>query len=198
TGGYRIYYRTRNPDDPHGEQTDQTLEAKKVVLAGGVVGTVEILLRSREKNTLPHLSNALGRGFSTNGDYIGFVQNTREPVRLVKGPVTTSYAFYNPGHAPDASAEQLFHTIEDNGIPPALPATIGFGLELAGDPPPPPKAKGIGHQLARRIGTGRHQSSWMVLWLWLRLALRRFGGFFRNLWRERTERTRDFVSEDEF
>ena len=43
-----------------------------VILAAGTVGTNEILLRSRETNGLV-LSDRLGKGFSSNGNYLWFV-----------------------------------------------------------------------------------------------------------------------------
>lgn len=193
--GYRIHYSTRDPDDPGRKPTPQTMLADKVILAAGVVGTVEILLRSRnEKKTLPNVSEALGRGFSTNGDYIGFVQHTKEPVHLVKGPVTTSYAFFNRDKVPADNHAGLFHTVEDNGIPPALAANLDFGLDLAGQPR---RRSGIGTNLAKSVRTGSHRSRWMVTRLWLKLAMHRFGDYVRNLFRERTDRTEDFISEDE-
>jgi choline dehydrogenase-like flavoprotein len=193
--GYRVHYTTRDPDDPGGKPTRQTMLADKVILAAGVVGTVEILLRSRdEKKTLPHISDALGGGFSTNGDYIGFVQRTKEPVHLIKGPVTTSYAFFNRDKAPGANDAGLFHTVEDNGIPPALASNLDFGLDLAGQPA---RRNGVGAKLAESVRTGSHRSRWMVTRLWLRLATRRLVDYVRNVFRERADRTEDFISEDE-
>jgi choline dehydrogenase-like flavoprotein len=193
--GYRIHYQIRDAQNPHGKPTRQTMLADKVILAAGCVGTAEILLRSRdEMKTLPNLSEALGRGFSTNGDYIGFVQQTKEPVRLIKGPVTTSYAFFNRDKAPSDNKRDLFHTVEDNGIPPALAANLDFGLDLVGQPR---RRKGIGSKLAKGITTGKHRSRWMVVWLWAKLAMQRLRELLRNLWREQTDRTEDFISGDE-
>lgn len=192
--GYRIHYTVRDPKDPHGKPASRTMLADKVIVAAGCVGTVQILLRSRDAaRTLPNLSGTLGRGFSTNGDYIGFVEETREPVRLIKGPVTTSYAFVNRDKAPGSGSDALFHTVEDNGIPPALASNLDFGLELAGSR----RRKGIGPKLASSIRTGSHRSRWLVTWLWFKLAMRRLRELGHNLAREATDRTEDFVSEDE-
>jgi choline dehydrogenase-like flavoprotein len=192
--GYRIHYTIRDPKNPHGKPESRTMLADKVIVAAGCVGTVQILLRSRDTTrTLPNLPEALGRGFSTNGDYIGFVEETREPVRLIKGPVTTSYAFMNRDETPGSGPDELFHTIEDNGIPPALASNLDFGLELVG----PRQRKGIGRKLANSIRTGSHRSRWLVIWLWFKLLMGRLRGLLRNLVREKTDRTDDFVSEDE-
>ncbi|MCU0427690.1 MAG: GMC family oxidoreductase [Candidatus Kapabacteria bacterium] len=53
---------------------EKILKARTVVLAGGTLGSTEILLRSREKG-LP-ISDMLGRRFSGNGDVIGFSYNS--------------------------------------------------------------------------------------------------------------------------
>jgi cholesterol oxidase len=55
-----------------------TLSAGAVFLAAGTLGSTEILLRS-ERHGL-RLSEALGKGFSGNGDAIAFAYNADEPV----------------------------------------------------------------------------------------------------------------------
>ena len=67
--GWRIHYRlTDQPDGP-----ERSVEAKRVVLAAGTLGTNEILLRSRERGL--DLSDRLGERFSGNGDVIAFAYN---------------------------------------------------------------------------------------------------------------------------
>ena len=108
----------RPPRDPRNpDKTERvTFTADVVVVAAGCVGTTEILLRSKADGGLPQLSQGLGDGFSTNGDYLGFLEGTRERVSLTRGPITTSYGHFNAGSAPGEDP-RLFHTIEDNGIP---------------------------------------------------------------------------------
>lgn len=49
--------------------TREHFQAKQVIVAAGVLGSVELLLRQRDrKATLPRLSPALGRGVQTNGE----------------------------------------------------------------------------------------------------------------------------------
>jgi len=55
----------------------------------------------------------------------------------------------------------------------------------------------IGPKLANGITTGKHRSRWMVVELWSKLVMRRRRTFLRNLWREQTDQTEDFISEDE-
>src|SRR5262249_796383 len=64
--GYEVTYIDRRGLNPDGQQ--KTARAAQVFLAAGVLGTTEILLRSR-MNTGLALSDKLGAGFSTNGDF---------------------------------------------------------------------------------------------------------------------------------
>src|SRR5829696_4410787 len=121
-GGYRVHYRVRDRDRPN-RTTKETVRADRVIVAAGTVGTNEIMLRSRANGGLPHLSERLGKGFSTNGDYLAFLDKTRERVSLTRGPVTTSFGHF-------ATDSQHFHTIEDNGIPRAFSSLTGHGLPL--------------------------------------------------------------------
>ena len=57
------------------------LEADVVILGAGTLGSTEILLRSREHGLA--LSDRLGRGFTGNGDALGFAYNCDEEVRGV-------------------------------------------------------------------------------------------------------------------
>jgi cholesterol oxidase len=66
---HRVHYLHR-PDT--GREERGTLTARVLILAAGTLGTTEILLRSRQRGG-PALSDWLGRGFSANGNYLGFV-----------------------------------------------------------------------------------------------------------------------------
>ncbi len=124
TGGYEIRYLQRDKKKPW-RTTSQTVTADKVVVAAGCLGTNELLLRSKQRGTLPNLSDKTGFGFSTNGDYIGFIENTKSRVRLTRGPVTTSFGHFNTGTAETGADTSKFHNIEDQGIPPALASIVG-------------------------------------------------------------------------
>ena len=81
--GYRVHYLRRSGDlrgvFGHGEPGFVT--ARSVILAAGTMGTNEILLRSRAAGKIT-ASDWLGKGFSGNGNYLGFVdyQYTDRPV----------------------------------------------------------------------------------------------------------------------
>lgn len=55
--------------------------ARFVVLAGGTLGSTEILMRSRERGL--SVSDRLGKGFSTNADAIAFGYNNTMPVNAI-------------------------------------------------------------------------------------------------------------------
>jgi cholesterol oxidase len=79
-GLHRVHYVQRFNGDRAEERSSVT--ARLVILAAGTLGTTEILLRSRRRHGLA-LSDRLGRGFSANGNYLGFVdyQFAEPPVR---------------------------------------------------------------------------------------------------------------------
>ncbi|MFL5401750.1 MAG: GMC family oxidoreductase [Gemmatimonadales bacterium] len=124
--GWLIRYFARNPKVPS-RTTPKSLTARRVIVAAGCLGTNELLLRSKERGHLPSLSPRLGEGFSTNGDFLAFLDETKEPVNLSHGPVQTSVAHFNDGPGEDHSR---FHIVEDQGIPKALSSLVGFGVPL--------------------------------------------------------------------
>lgn len=75
-------------------KTDRRIEAPILVLAAGTLGTVELLLRAREKG-LP-LSDRLGQSFSANGDDLVVANNFAAPVHAV--------AIGHPSQAPRGTA----------------------------------------------------------------------------------------------
>ena len=81
TGGYRIEVRRQRGGPHRGSYT-----AERVVLAGGVLGTVDLLLRMKEDPAgLPRLSERLGRGVRTNSEAIVGVVTPRTDRDLSKG-----------------------------------------------------------------------------------------------------------------
>lgn len=172
-GGYRVHVLQRDPSHP-GRTTKRTVDAGRVILAAGTVGTTEIMLRSRARGTLRNLSDRLGFGFSTNGDYLAFLDRTRERVSLTRGPVTTSFGHF---HSDDA---ERFHTIEDNGIPRAFSSLTGHGVPLL-----------------QSLSKGRSRRLFLLLAL-AKYVAGRGPAFLRALLRNRTARQREFASEDEW
>jgi choline dehydrogenase-like flavoprotein len=178
-GGYTIHYFQRDAEKPW-VKTRRAVTADRVIVAAGCVGTNEIMLRSKDKGGLPHLSDRLGFGFSTNGDYLAFLEGTAMRVSLTRGPITTSYAhFQTPEAAPGADPTK-FHTLEDNGIPRAFSALTGFGVPLL-----------------RSLAKGRRPSLLILLLLFFWL-LKRGVHYIRAFFVNDEVRQDIFMSEDEY
>ena len=95
-----------------------TVRAKQVVLAGGTMGTVEMLLKSKAAGGLPNVSNRLGHYFSGNGDFlIPKTVNTPQNLQPKAGPTITAGA--------DFSTKDLAIYIEDLGLIPFVDAIMG-------------------------------------------------------------------------
>ena len=67
-----------------------SLSASKVILAAGVLGTLEILFRCRTAQTLPALSGMLGQRVRTNSEAITGVLSKDPTDDLTKGPAISS------------------------------------------------------------------------------------------------------------
>lgn len=93
-GGYVIKYIQRDSANPS-NYVEKSVTAANVIIAAGCLGTNEILLRSKKRGTLPALSDRVGVGFSTNGDYLAFLEKTKKRASIIRGPVTTSFAHFN-------------------------------------------------------------------------------------------------------
>jgi len=185
-GGYEIQYIQRHYDNPSSFDK-KTVTADKVIVSAGCLGTNEIMLRSKERQTLPNLSDKVGVGFSTNGDYLGFLEKTKERASLIRGPVTTSFAHFNTiegtgpgGPASTASPNtELFHTLEDQGIPPALASVTGEGLPL----------------MQKLVDDGA--GGGLLLRAICRYARKRIPQLIKEIWRDNLERADFFKSEEE-
>jgi len=121
-GGYDVIF-----DDEFTGKGTTSAFAPKVFLAGGVLGSTEILLRSAREKTLP-LGQALGTKFSTNGDFGAFAYKTTKPDKSVlpcyttRGPINTSHV--------SLSFKGRFIRIEDCGVPALFAEFVGKGLEV--------------------------------------------------------------------
>ena len=88
---------------------------------------------------------------------------------MLRGPVTTSFGHFNttdPKTASDPSHvdPMKFHTLEDQGFPPALATLIGCGGPFI-----------------RSLAAGRRGLFWVVI-ASLRFALRRLGHYWTAFW----------------
>ncbi|WP_299022326.1 GMC oxidoreductase [uncultured Dietzia sp.] len=74
----------------------QTIRAAEVVLAAGVLGTVELLFRSRDLGLLPRVSRRLGEGVRTNSEAITAVLAHDPAADLTRGPTISSEFYPDP------------------------------------------------------------------------------------------------------
>jgi cholesterol oxidase len=67
-----------------------TLRARSVVMAAGSLGTAELLMRCKERGSLPRISNALGHYVRTNSEALIGVRSRRNDVDYSRGIAITS------------------------------------------------------------------------------------------------------------
>src|SRR6185295_4043427 len=83
-----------------------------VILSAGSLGSTEILLRSRAEGSLPDLSDTIGRGWSSNGDFLTPAFHFLRDVRPTRGPTITAAIDLLDG---EYQGKAIF--VEDGGIP---------------------------------------------------------------------------------
>jgi cholesterol oxidase len=146
--GYRVYYRDLTRDG-----AAQDALASRVIVSAGSLGSTELLLRCRDVlKTLPRIGWHLGRNFSGNGDFLGFVAGTEESAEPNYGPVITQAIDFNlfQGFAPDHA-----FILEDA----SYPSFLAWFVEGA------------------KPGFLRLNSLWRTLWdVWARLKGQSAGG----------------------
>jgi cholesterol oxidase len=114
------------------------LRARKVVLSAGVLGTLELLMRSREAGLLPDLSPTLGKRVRTNSEAITAVLAREDEIDLTKGPAISS----------DFHPNEYTH-ITQNRVPPSYWFMKLYASPLADGSQPGRRAlKTLGQYLA--------------------------------------------------
>lgn len=140
--GWRVHYQEMGVGRDRFDAPLLFVDASLVILAGGTLGSNEILLRSREHG-LP-MSDRLGHGFTGNGDVLGFGYNCDEPIdgigfgvlkqegRTTVGPCITSVIDVR-----NAEERDQRMVIEEGTLPGAigslLPAALASAAGLLGD-----------------------------------------------------------------
>lgn len=128
-----------------------SVQADKVIVAAGALGSTELLLRCRDQlGTLPRLSRTLGTRFSGNGDMLfAGAWSTRDAIDPAQGPSITAVV--------DCSTEEHAIHVEDLGFPDPMFWMLEGLL--------PPGRGGVrralalaGRYLARSLGLGRATS----------------------------------------
>lgn len=140
--GYRVYF-DRIED---GRLIPGEVDADRVVLAAGSLGTTELLLRCRDEfHTLTALSARLGHGWSSNGDFLTPALYARRRVSPTRGPTITCAIDFLDGSQPGG---RFF--VEDGGFPDVIGNSLAdIALRLAGQKGP---AARLGAWLAKLGG----------------------------------------------
>jgi cholesterol oxidase len=115
-GGYEVSYLDRRSGSD-----ERKVSTTKLFLAAGTLGTTELLLRSQREGGL-ELSDRLGEGFSTNGDFGAFSVNTAKPVSSTRGPINTCHV--------SAKLDGIHITVEDAAIPAMVAPLVSVGLQV--------------------------------------------------------------------
>ena len=134
-GGWRVHYQPIGFARDRFDDTPLSVTASVVVLGAGSLGSTGILLRSGERG-LP-LSERLGKGFTGNGDVLGFTYNGRLPVGSVgigqreldvepPGPTITGAVDLR-----NTSAFRDGMIIEEGAIPSPLAPLLPLSFEAA-------------------------------------------------------------------
>jgi cholesterol oxidase len=90
THGFRVYYRDLINNAGKHALTN------RAILSAGSLGSTELLLRCRDVHgSLRRVNGPLGRYFSGNGDFLGFVLGTKNPADPNYGPVITQRIDFN-------------------------------------------------------------------------------------------------------
>lgn len=104
-----------------GHRESRTVEARRVILAAGSLGSTEILLRSRDEyRTLRRLPRALGFGWGSNGDFLTpAIYQSREVLPTVGPTITAAIDFL------DGDNDGARYFVEDGGFPDVVGNYIG-------------------------------------------------------------------------
>lgn len=92
---------------------EEHLFAERVIVSAGSVGSTELLLRCRDQyRTLPALSRALGKGWTSNGDFLTPAVYADREVSPTQGPTISSAIDFLDG---SENGARFF--VEDGGYP---------------------------------------------------------------------------------
>ncbi|BBA36949.1 choline dehydrogenase [Methylocaldum marinum] len=109
--GYRVDFDVIDPDRQ--KLVPGHLNARKVIVAAGTMGSNELLLRCRDQyGTLPELSAMLGEGWSSNGDFLTPAIYKDRRISPTRGPTITSAIDFLDGFF----RKQRFW-VQDGGFP---------------------------------------------------------------------------------
>lgn len=156
-GGYRVHF--RRFDDEGRLAEEGTLEAGRVVVSAGTLGTNTLLFKSRKAGFLPNLSPALGTRFSVNGNVLSGALRPGPrglPVETNNGPAITSMADYGDFVVEDHAGPTWSAGIVGAGN---LGRIAAFALAYAGHKPTPEAIARKVQDMLVYVGVGRDSAS---------------------------------------
>jgi cholesterol oxidase len=122
--GYRVDF--DRIDNAAQKRIPGHLNARRVIVAAGTMGTNELLLRCRDQyGTLPNLSPMLGVGWSSNGDFLTPAIYKDREISPTHGPTITSAIDFL-----DGSFRGEHFWVQDGGFPNLINDAIG---DLSGE-----------------------------------------------------------------
>jgi cholesterol oxidase len=90
-------------------QEEYELECEHLFVCAGSVGTSEILVKARDKGTLPNLSSKVGQYFGGNGNSFAIRNNIKEPTgEMHSSPPTLSVLDFKNPITPLAAMQDIF------------------------------------------------------------------------------------------
>lgn len=121
-GGYRVYF-----DRIEGDRLVPGSEtATRVIVAAGSMNSTELMLRCRDQyKTLPNLSDHLGIGWSSNGDFLTPAFYKGRDVDPTMGPTITAVVNFLDGKV--SGGEKFW--VQEGGLPPVLTDYINLKLQ---------------------------------------------------------------------
>jgi len=140
-GGWAVTARVLDPGRT-GPVERSRIEAGRVVLSAGALGSTELLLRARDVDrTLPRLPASLGRRWSGNGDMLfAATKNTETLIDPSHGPGITAGAYVQP-----AGSRHVI-LIEDLAFPAALTSLFDGTLPI------PSRVRSLAHAAGGYVG----------------------------------------------
>jgi cholesterol oxidase len=135
----------------------KTFTAPRVIVAAGSLGSTELMLRSKASGGLPGISNKLGIGWSSNGDFLTPALHPLRDVMPSRGPTITCAIDLLDG---EYMGKSIF--VEDGGFPPLALEQ----LDRAGADPTSPdlvkRATATLLPVLRAIDLVRHVMPWFA------------------------------------
>jgi cholesterol oxidase len=109
-GGYKVSFLHLD----QGRRRPGSVTAQMVVVSAGSIGSTELLLHCRDAaGTLPNVSQRLGYGWSSNGDFLTPAFHATRRLEPTQGPTITSAITFLDGSRPDKKR----FWIQDGGFP---------------------------------------------------------------------------------